>query len=80
MDLMRTPHPSLSAMLDALDRNKDGIISATELHQGLASIGFHLEAGQLRQIVRLADQNNDGRLSRAELERTTPTWGYLTRF
>jgi hypothetical protein len=61
-------HPEVVKLLVAHGANIDSLTDG-----GLASIGFHLEAGQLRQIVCLADQNDDGRLSRAELERTLGT-------
>jgi Ca2+-binding EF-hand superfamily protein len=68
--MTHTQHRNIPAMLDALDRNHDGMISATELHEGLVSLGVQLQAGQLRQIMSRADADGDGRVSRAELEQT----------
>jgi hypothetical protein len=66
--LLHTQRKSLAAVLDALDRNHDGVISATELHERLVSLGVRIEPGMLSEIMRRADGDGDGQLTRSELE------------
>ena len=55
------------SVLDQLDPNNDGIISAPELLLALEQWGTYLEVDQIEEVIGNLDTNKDGKLSRVEV-------------
>ncbi len=54
----------LSYEFDRIDKNKDGWLSPSELHQGLLSSGW--EQDEVCKLFDIIDINKDGRITKAE--------------
>lgn len=48
------------AAFDVFDRNNDGVISAAELREVMASIGEKLSDEELEEIIREVDRDGNG--------------------
>lgn len=57
-------HTMLSFEFDRIDKNKDGWLSISELHQGLISSGW--EQDEVCKLFDIIDTNKDGRITKAE--------------
>ena len=57
---------TLKATFMALDQEKTGFISLSELNQGLRSSGYDLNSQQTEEILRNADFKKDGRINYSE--------------
>lgn len=67
--------PVLARRFDAIDGNRDGIITATEVRQwreSLKPLRRQPAARGAAEMIRVADSDGDGSISRAEFARALP--------
>jgi Ca2+-binding EF-hand superfamily protein len=71
---LKDPKGYLAFEFDRIDKNKDGWLSPSELHQGLLSAGWMQD--DVSMLFELIDTNKDGRVTKAEFIafRASP-WG-----
>ena len=50
----------------AFDRNSDGFISVKEIQRTMKNLGERLSYKQAKEMLKVADRNGDGKLSREE--------------
>ena len=73
--------PRLASHFDAIDRDLDGVITGGEVRAWRESLkvrGRTVQARGVDEIMKIADLNGDGEISRAEFARTMPR--YSARF
>ena len=66
---LRGNNAALFQMLVKLDKNKNGLISPTEMHKGLITLGIKLHEGDLGSIIRIFDRNSKNEIDYMELYR-----------
>jgi EF-hand domain pair len=59
----------IKAAFDALDEDKSGQISGTELTDTLTKLGVNVSASQVAQLIKMFDANNSGMMEFNEFER-----------
>jgi Ca2+-binding EF-hand superfamily protein len=71
---LKGDNSALFQMLVKLDKNKNGLISPTEMHRGLITLGVKLHEGDLGAVVRIFDRNSKNEIDYMELYRVLVQW------
>jgi len=67
-DALREKDMSVAELFDAFDADSDGTINGPELHHGIKNmVGDVLSPGQISQIIKAFDVNDDHRIDVDEL-------------